>query len=147
MPFDAFDVPTVAGEDAFLARFLKGPYPYARVVAGGCETTVVWAEADPPDGLSGAGALPGGEIVHVGLEILDDAALVRRGEVGAGMGEGEGADGGIVRLEDGLEVEREAVPEGELAAGGPCKHTSALWCPLAFRIVRSKKKGHGSDIR
>ena len=110
MPFDAFDVPTVAGEDAFLARLLEGPYSHARVVAGGCETTVVWAEADSPDGLSGARALPGCEIVHVGLEILDDAALVCRGEVGAGMGEGEGADGGIVRLEDGLKVECEAVP-------------------------------------
>ena len=29
--------------------------------------------------------------------------------------EGHGADGSVMRLQDGLEVEREAVPEGELA--------------------------------
>jgi hypothetical protein len=60
--------------------------------------------------------LPCREVVHVRLKILDDTALVRGRQVCAGVREGKGADRGVVRLKDGLKVEREAVPERELSA-------------------------------
>ena len=50
------------------------------------------------------------QVVHVGLEVLDDAGLVRGRQVVTRMAEFEGANCGVVRLEDGLEVEGEAVP-------------------------------------
>jgi hypothetical protein len=81
-------------------------------------------------------ALPGGEIVHVGLEIFDDAVFVCRGEIGAGVGEGECADGGVVCLEDGFEVKCEAVPESEFAACGSGEDSSAFWCPLWSRQLK-----------
>ena len=37
-----------------------------------------------------------GEVVHVGLEILDDARLARRRDVGTSVVKGECADGSIV---------------------------------------------------
>jgi hypothetical protein len=49
--------------------------------------------------------------------------------------EGEGADGGVVCLEDGLEVEGEPVPEGELPACGTGEDTSAFGCPLCVFVV------------
>ena len=70
------------------------------------------------------------QVVHVRLEILDDAALVCRREVGARMRKLEGADGGIVGLQDGLKVERQAVPEGELAARRAGQNTPSLGRPL-----------------
>jgi hypothetical protein len=42
----------------------------------------------------------GGEVVHVGLEMLDGAGLVCGRDVGASVGEGQRADGGVVGLED-----------------------------------------------
>jgi hypothetical protein len=63
---------------------------------------------------------PRGQVVHVRLEVLDDAGLVCRRDVGAGVVEGQRADGGVVRLENGLEVEGEAVPCCELPARGAC---------------------------
>jgi hypothetical protein len=42
----------------------------------------------------------GGEVVHVGLEMLDGAGLVYRRDVGASVVEGQRADGGVVGLED-----------------------------------------------
>lgn len=57
------------------------------------------------------------QVVHVALEVLDDAGVVGREEPLARVGPGEGADGRVVGLEDRFKVEGEAVPEGELAAG------------------------------
>lgn len=74
--------------------------------------------------------LPRRQIVHIRLEILDDAGLVCRGEVGPGVCELHGADGGVVRLEDGFEVKGEAVPEGEFTGGGAGEDASGFGGPL-----------------
>ena len=79
--------------------------------------------------------MPGCQVVHVRLEVLDDAALIGRGEVGAGMGEGHCADGAVVCLEDGFKVEGEAVPECKLSAGRACKHPATLGCPLRWALL------------
>lgn len=60
-------------------------------------------------------ARPRRQIIHVRLEVLDDAALVRRGKVRARVRELHRAHGAVVRLQDRLEVEGQAVPERELA--------------------------------
>jgi hypothetical protein len=73
---------------------------------------------------------PCGEVVHVGLEILDDAGLVCRRDVGAGVVEGQRTNSGVVRLEDGLKVERQPVPGRELPARGTCQYAATLWRPL-----------------
>jgi hypothetical protein len=104
VPLDAFDVPPMAGQDPFLPTFRKRPDAHGRVVAGRGETLVVWRETESTYGLSVCG--PRGEIIHVGLEILNDAGLIGGRDVGAGVVEGQRAYGGVVRLEDGFEVER-----------------------------------------
>lgn len=75
-------------------------------------------------------SLPRRQIVHIRLEILDDAGLVGRGEVGPGVCELHGTDGGVVRLKDGLEVEGETVPEGEFTGGGAGEDASGFGGPL-----------------
>lgn len=57
------------------------------------------------------------QIVHIRLEILDDAALICRRKVGTRMGKLKGADGGIMGLQDGFKIERQSIPERELSAG------------------------------
>jgi hypothetical protein len=59
-------------------------------------------------------AIPCRQVVHVGLKVLDDAVLVCRRKVCSRMCERNCANGGIVGLEDRLEVESQSVPEGEL---------------------------------
>lgn len=54
--------------------------------------------------------VPCGDVVHVGLEVLDHAVVVGGDQVAARVVVAEGSDGGVVCLEDGLEVEGEAVP-------------------------------------
>ena len=73
---------------------------------------------------------PRGEIVHVGLEILDDSGLVCGRDVGASMVEGECTDGGIVGLQDCLEIERQPVPCCKLPTRGTGQYAATLWRPL-----------------
>ena len=73
---------------------------------------------------------PCGQVVHVRLKVLDDASLIRRRDVGAGVVESERADGGVVRLQNGLKVEGEAVPCCELPACGACQYAATLRRPL-----------------
>ena len=134
VPLDALDVPPVSGEDALFSALGEGPDPHGRVVAGRGETRVVRREAEPANGLAVCG--PRGQVVHVGLEVLDDAGLVRRRDVGAGVVEGERADGGVVRLENGLKVEREAVPRCELPARRARQYAATLRCPLRVTLVK-----------
>lgn len=93
---------------------------------------------------------PRSQVVHVRLEVLDDAGLVCRGDVGACVVEGERTDGGVVRLENGLEVEGEAVPCGELAARGACQYASTLWRPLGvggtLGVVREIFRGRRRTV-
>jgi hypothetical protein len=49
---------------------------------------------------------PCGEVVHVGFEILHDARLASRSDVGTSVVQGECADGRIMCLEDGYKVAR-----------------------------------------
>ena len=76
-------------------------------------------------------ALPRSQVVHVGLKVLDDAALVCGRQIRAGVRELHRADRVVVRLQDGLEVERQPVPERELAARGSCQNPSPLRRPLS----------------
>ena len=95
-------------ENPLFFALLERPYPNSGVVTGGSKSPIVWAEAQVSDRL--AMTLPGGQVVHVGLEVLDDARLVRGRQVVARMAELECADRGVVRLEDCLEIEGKAVP-------------------------------------
>jgi hypothetical protein len=142
VPLDAFDVPSMASQDPFLPTFCKRPDAYGRVVAGRCEAFIVGRETESTYGLSVCG--PRGEIIHVGLEILDDAGLIGGRDVGAGVVEGQRAYGGVVRLEDGFKVEREPVPGRELPARGTRQYAATFWRPLRatldFRTTTQKQK-------
>ena len=118
MPLDALDVPPVSGKHAFFAALGEGPHAHGRVVARSGEPRVVWRETQPAHGLPMC--RPRSQVVHVWLEVLDDTGLVGRRDVGACVVEGQRADGGVVCLENGLEVEGEAVPCCEFPARGAC---------------------------
>lgn len=79
MPFHALDVPAMASEDALHASLLEIPNTDARIIAGGCKTTVIRTEADSTNRLPGVGSLPCSQVVHVGLEIFDCTGLICRG--------------------------------------------------------------------
>ena len=97
----AIQRPIHAGKDTLLAALRKGPDAHGRVVAGCGEALIVWRETESANRVAMCG--PRGEIVHIGLEILDDIGLVcGRRDVGASVVEGEGADGSTMSLEDGL---------------------------------------------
>lgn len=83
----------------------------------------------------GIRALPGSQVVHVGLKVLDRARLVCGREVRARVGERQCTDGGIVCLKNRLEVECQAVPERKLATGRSSKHPPAFGRPL-FHVSR-----------
>lgn len=100
-------------KDALHSTLLEGPYPNTGVVTGRRKPTIIRAETDTSDSFSRCRALPCRQIVHVGFEVFYYPRFVRRGEIGSGMCEGESTDGGIVGLEDCLEIEREAVPKCE----------------------------------
>lgn len=70
------------------------------------------------------------DVVEVGLPVLDDARLVGRKQPVVGVCVLYAADGGLVGLHDGLEVEAHAVPQGELAAGGAREQATALGGPF-----------------
>lgn len=59
---------------------------------------------------------PSRQVVHIGLEVLDNAALVCRGKICPRMRELKRSHSGIVRLQNSLEVESETIPECELSA-------------------------------
>ena len=73
---------------------------------------------------------PRGEVVHVRLKIFDNTGLVCGRYVGAGVVEGERANGSIVSLEDCLEIECQPVPRCELPARGAGQYAATLWRPL-----------------
>jgi len=117
MPFDAFDIPSVPCQNA-LAAFFERPDSDRRIVARRRESTVVGAERQPTDGF--AVPRPRGQVVHIRLEVLDDAALICRRQVGTGVRELHGPHCAVMRLQDGLEIERQAIPERELSTRGTC---------------------------
>lgn len=60
-------------------------------------------------------ACPRGQVVHVRLEVLDYAVLVRGREERAGMRKLHRAHRRVVRLQNCLEVEGQAIPQREFA--------------------------------
>lgn len=130
MPFHTLHVPAMSCQNALEATLGERPYSNTRVVTGGGETLVVWAEADSTNGFFRLRALPCCEVVHVGFEVFDHTTLVRRREVGSGMVEAHCANRVIVCLQDGFEVERKAIPQCKLATGRASENTTRLWCPL-----------------
>lgn len=128
VPLDALDVPSMAGKDALLAALRKGPNAHGSVITGSGEARVVWRKTESAYGFAMCG--PRGEVVHVGLEILDDTGLVCGRDVRAGVVEGECADGGIVSLEDSLKIECQPVPCRELPTRGTGQYAPTLWRPL-----------------
>jgi hypothetical protein len=128
MPFNTLDVPSMASKDTFLAALRKGPDAHGRVVTSGGEAVIVGRKTESAYGF--AMCRPRGEVVHVRLEILDDSGLVCGRDIGASMVEGECADGGIVGLQDCLEIERQPVPCCKLPTRGTGQYAAALWRPL-----------------
>ena len=64
------------------------------------------------------------EVVHVGFEILDDARLASRRDVGTSVVKGECADGCIMCLEDGYKAERQPVLGREFP---PTRRTGTIY--------------------
>jgi hypothetical protein len=64
------------------------------------------------------------------VEILDDGGLVHGRDVGAGVVEGQRANGGVVRLGNCFKVERQPVPSCEFPTCGPGQDPATLWRPL-----------------
>ncbi len=125
----------MAGKDPFLAALRKRPNAHGRVVTGSGEPFVIGRKTESTYGF--AMCRPGGEIVHVWLEILDDSGLVCGRDVGAGVIEGECTDGGIVCLQDRLKIECQPVPCRELPTRRTGKYAAALGRPLEATSDRS----------
>ena len=69
------------------------------------------------------------DVVHVALPILDVPAVVPRHHPHIVVTPLHGPHGAVVRLQDGLEVEGESVPQGEFSTGGASDQAAALWGP------------------
>jgi hypothetical protein len=103
--FDVLDVPPVVTEDPFLSTLREGPNANDEVVAGSGDAPVVQRETESMRGFPTRGLR--GEVAHIGPEILHDSGLVCGPDVGAGVIEGQRANGGVVRPEDRFKVERQ----------------------------------------
>ena len=73
---------------------------------------------------------PGRQVVHVRLEVLDDTTLVGRRKVRPGMRELKCSHSGIVGLENGLEVEGQAIPECKFSARRAGQYPTRFGSPL-----------------
>ena len=128
MPVDTLDIPSVTLEALFLSRFLKRPNFHCAVVTCAHEPAVVGTEAEV------ANSFPmrrkNLQVVHVGLKVLDHASLIGREDPGARFGVLQGANCVVVRLQNRLKVERQAVPKGEFATGRAREQPATLGCPL-----------------
>mmetsp|Transcript_6660 Transcript_6660/g.20255 ORF Transcript_6660/g.20255 Transcript_6660/m.20255 type:complete len:241 (-) Transcript_6660:68-790(-) len=108
VPVDALDVPAVAGELALLAAAGKVPHLHAAVVRTADELVVGRTEGEVTHRLSVT--LPRLDVVHVRLPVLDHAAIVRRNQPVIVVTPLHGTQSSVVRLQNGLKVERDAVP-------------------------------------
>ena len=70
------------------------------------------------------------QVVHVGLEVLDDAALVCRREECTRMRELHCPDCRVVCLKDSLAVESQPVPSREFATRRVGQNAPCFWSPL-----------------
>lgn len=119
---------TCTCQNTLFTTFLERPEPDSRVVARGSKSAIVGTKAQASDGLPVA--RPRSEVVHIRLEVLDDTTLVRRCKVCPRVREFHGPYCAVMCLQDSLEVESQAVPEGEFTARRAREHTTALRGPL-----------------
>lgn len=127
MPVASLGIPPVArkghlGNTSSEVKDLEGG------VVGGCdELEVGRCDGQVANGIMMA---PNAfDIVEVGLPVLDDTIVVGRDQPIVGVRVLESADGGIVRLHNGLKVEGCSVPEGKLSTAGCCQEAAAFWGP------------------
>lgn len=92
-------------KDTLHPAFLERPDSDTRVITRCGKTTVIWAEAETPNGLPGSRTLPRRQIVHIGLEVLDDAALICGCKVRSRVRKCKRANRGVVGLKDGFKIE------------------------------------------
>ena len=111
MTLDVLDVPSMAGKGSFLATHCERPDPHDGVVTGCGESSVVLRETESKYGFSMS--RPCGGIIRIGLDIHDDSGLVGTRDIDICAGVDEDQCVVIVRLEYGLEVERQSVPGRE----------------------------------
>ncbi len=73
MPFEPFDIPSVAGKDTLLSEstLRERSDPRSRVITGCGKSCVVWRDVESMYGFSMC--RPRGDVVHVGFEMLDDS--------------------------------------------------------------------------
>lgn len=92
-------------KDTLHPAFLERPDSDTRIVTRCGKTTVIWAKAETPDGFPRSRTLPRGQIVHIGLEVLNDPALVRGCKIRSRVRKCKRANSGVVGLEDGFKIE------------------------------------------
>ena len=80
-------------------------------------------------------SLPCCQVVHVRLEVLDDATLVCRCQIRTRVREAHGANSIVVGLQDSLEIEGKAIPQREFAACRTREDASTFWCPLECTLL------------
>lgn len=129
MPADILHIPSMARKTSLLRRRRKIPDLNRPVIRTTGKLGVIRGEGDAPNGLL-MSSREDLETVHGGLPELDDAGVLTGDEEVAVVGPGHGADGGVVGLQDRLEVKGGAVPEGELACRGAGQDSSSIRCPL-----------------
>jgi hypothetical protein len=105
---------------AFYSTFSKWPYSYTWVITSSCKSFVIRTETKPSNSFARWWPLPCRQVVHIGFEILDDTTFVCRREIRPRMSETHGTYCWIMGLQDGLEVEREAIPKCEFTTCRAC---------------------------
>ena len=148
MPVDRLDLPPVPRQHRLLGAGRKVPNLQRGVVGARNELGVGGRNGEAAHGFRVR--LHFLDVVEVGLPILDDARLVGRQQPVVRRRVFDGADGGLVRLHDGLEVEAHAVPQRELAARGAREQPAALGRPLdhvdrVLDLVQRRVHGFGGD--
>lgn len=127
MPLDTFYIPPMSCENALFSALLERPYTDGRVVACSRKPSIVRTETKATDGFTVS--LPRIQVIHVGLKIFYDSALVGRRQICSGMRELECANGRIMGLQNRLKVERQAIPKCEFSACRAGQYTPSFRCP------------------
>lgn len=123
----------LTSQNPFFPTFLKSPYPNGGIITSGGKPSIVRTPTQSSNGFSVP--LPSSKVIHIRLEILDHATLVRGSQVCPRMGELECSHGSVMSLKDRFKVERQAIPERELSAGGASQNTTGFRRPL-YRNMR-----------
>lgn len=103
------------------------PHSHRTIVRAGGELVVGRTEADRSNGL--LVRLEHFHVVHVALPVLHVARVIASHHPGIVSTPDHRANSGVVCLQNRLEVERQTVPQGELATAGSGYQSSTLGCP------------------